>query len=75
MSGSESALFAGYLLIMEDNMVERQDFIDRYKKRVIEKACVSEEMATEMAEEAFEEFGQEDTPEECVDSELSYWGD
>ena len=56
-------------------MTDKEDFINRYKQRVIAKACVTDEMAQEMAEEAFSEFGDEDTPEDCVDSELSYWGD
>jgi len=55
--------------------MEKTEFVSRYKTDVIKKACIPEEIAEEMANDAWDEFGQEDSPEDCVDSELSYWGD
>lgn len=55
--------------------MERREWVSRYAKDIIKKACVPEDIANEMAEDAFDEFGSEDSPEDSVDSELSYWGE
>jgi len=55
--------------------MEKHEWVERYKNDIIKKAAIPENLAQEMAENAFDELGDEDVPEDSVDSELSYWGD
>ena len=58
-----------------EQKISKEEWIERYKTRIIKKAAMPEDIATEVAESAFDEWGDEDSPEDSVDSELSYWGD
>ena len=56
------------------SLLRKTEFVERYKAKIIKKTGIPEKIAKEMANDAWDAFGQEDSPEDCVDSELSYWG-
>jgi len=57
-----------------------QEWLDRYKRRFMERAALSDGEAQHLVDEAVADFAEasemfEDDPEGAADEEMSYWSD
>lgn len=60
-------------LVSQETIMDKQEWLDRYKKRMLERGL--NERETQAITEATEtdEFCGEGEPEDAADDELSYW--
>ncbi len=54
--------------------MDQKEYIERAKRRYMEKAALDEQLAQQFAESAWESSGDRNNPEEDVDEDLSCWG-